>query len=104
MTKHVHCDAIVAWANGAKIQFFSPRINKWIDVEGHPLWTSENQYRAKPVPTIVKYRVALVKSALENFPPFAYVCNKKEDESLIEDMISFIEWAGDWITKEVYVE
>lgn len=104
MAKHKHYDAIVAWANGEKIQCRNSVNFPWRDLGSEPLWNPDIQYRAKPVPTIVKYRVALVKSALENFPPFAYVCNKKEDESLIEGMTSFIQWDGDWVTKEVYVE
>lgn len=49
---HKHCDLIVAWANGAEIQFFDD--GEWIDChENSPKWHEEMRYRIKP--KIVKY-------------------------------------------------
>lgn len=50
MNKHIHYDAIVAWANGEQIQLFSQAEKKWKDLESltSPVWFPENQYRIKP--------------------------------------------------------
>ena len=46
-TPHKHCDLIVAWANGADIQFFDD--GQWIDCnENNPRWHEEMRYRVKP--------------------------------------------------------
>lgn len=46
-TPHKHCDLIVAWANGAEIQFFDD--GEWIDChENGPRWHEEMRYRIKP--------------------------------------------------------
>lgn len=46
MTKHKHYDCIVAWAEGAQIEY---RNNSccWTDVIGTPLWNLNNEYRIK---------------------------------------------------------
>ena len=44
---HKHRDVIIAWANGAQIQFFD--VDEWIDChEGGPRWHEEKRYRVKP--------------------------------------------------------
>lgn len=44
---HKHRDVIIAWANGAQIQFFD--VDEWIDChEDGPRWHEEKQYRVKP--------------------------------------------------------
>ena len=44
---HKHRDVIVAWANGAQIQFFD--VDEWIDChEDGPRWHEEKRYRVKP--------------------------------------------------------
>lgn len=46
-TPHKHRDAIIAWANGADIQFFD--VDEWIDChEDGPRWHEEKRYRIKP--------------------------------------------------------
>lgn len=47
--KHKHYDLIVAWANGAKIEFWNPRHNCWED-SSTPQWTTTSAYRIKPEP------------------------------------------------------
>ena len=42
-----HADLIHAWANGAKIQFYSGLNQKWEDIE-NPSFLSEAKYRIKP--------------------------------------------------------
>lgn len=43
--KHTHCEAIKAWADGAKIEFLE--LGVW-EVVDDPSWGTRNQYRVKP--------------------------------------------------------
>ncbi len=47
--KHVHCDLIIAWANGAEIQVYFELKNTWLDVKS-PMWDNDEEYRIKPEP------------------------------------------------------
>lgn len=44
---HKHHDLIIAWAKGAKIQYFSDTYNEWKDINT-PSWGETEQYRIKP--------------------------------------------------------
>ena len=44
--KHKHAELIHAWANGAKIQFKTHKL-EWEDRE-NPLWDTDGEYRIKP--------------------------------------------------------
>ena len=46
--RHKHADLIIAWANGAQIEFLQGIA--WIEV-AHPLWSVATEYRIKPEPT-----------------------------------------------------
>lgn len=46
MIEHKHAALIKAWADGAKIQKFSKRYQKWEDTED-PTWAIETEYRLK---------------------------------------------------------
>jgi len=46
--KHKHADLIIAWANGAPIQW-KDRHGQWEDM-GEPLWSENHEYRIKPEP------------------------------------------------------
>lgn len=48
MTKHIHADCIIAWANGAEIQVWSDREQQWMDMECTPCWVRRCRYRVKP--------------------------------------------------------
>lgn len=46
---HVHAEVIKAWADGAEIEYFSNRSEKWIVVaNNNPCWSSNEKYRVKP--------------------------------------------------------
>ena len=49
--KHKHYDCIVAWADGAKIEFFSP-IRKIWEYTNEPSWLNNIEYRIKKEPVI----------------------------------------------------
>lgn len=45
--RHIHADVIIAWAEGAQIQYFAIYESKWFDVD-KPLWDPNIRYRVKP--------------------------------------------------------
>lgn len=45
--RHKHADLIIAWANGAEIEYFSKIFNEWGSC-ANPLWFNEDAYRIKP--------------------------------------------------------
>lgn len=48
-TPQKHQKEIIAWANGATIQYWSKHFEEWIDVSNHrPTWISYLKYRVKP--------------------------------------------------------
>ena len=54
-----HHKEIIAWWNGAEIEYYDSCIKEWKDVR-NPFWTMLNQYRVKEEPkTVAKYRYIL---------------------------------------------
>ena len=49
MAKHKHADYIIAWANGAEIEYFDTPCHEW-RTASEPWWHLENKYRIKPEP------------------------------------------------------
>ena len=47
MKTHVHAELIKAWADGAEIEYFCIKNNKWIS-QAHPDWLQFIEYRIKP--------------------------------------------------------
>lgn len=43
--RHKHCDLIIAWANGAEIQFFND--DEWVNCT-NPSWDEDVHYRVEP--------------------------------------------------------
>lgn len=62
MAKHKHYDCIIAWANGAEIEYFNS-YGKWVSAVGNPLWGSDTQYRVKPKTVMVELPLNVVKYA-----------------------------------------
>ena len=49
--RHKHADTIIAWANGAKIQFRAIPHAPWVDCAMRPPeWSEAHEYRIKPEP------------------------------------------------------
>lgn len=48
MKKHIHYDAIVAWAGGARIQHREKGTVQWIDCNHIPEWRFDHEYRVAP--------------------------------------------------------
>jgi len=53
--KHKHADTIIAWANGAEIEFRFPlNTGNWSDWEAStPSWDEEFEYRVKPAVAVL---------------------------------------------------
>lgn len=53
---HKHKDLIIAWANGAEIECYSPTDNEWYGIS-NPDWYEHMLYRIKPEPKpdVIKY-------------------------------------------------
>ena len=49
MAKHKHADLIIAWANGAEIEYFYDPLEKWCTA-GKPYWEKNILFRIKPEP------------------------------------------------------
>ena len=58
--KHVHCDLIKAWADGAQIQVFSDVYQGWRDTTS-PSWFITTMYRLKPKVIKQQFRAALFR-------------------------------------------
>lgn len=67
MIKHVHCDIIIAWANGAGVEMKDPSGNKWNDMS-NPSWYPSIEYRIKPQPKPDLVREALIINSLSAGP------------------------------------
>ena len=54
--RHKHADVIIAWANGAQIQYYDAIMRRWSDNE-NPKWYEEIKFRIKPEPKpdVVEY-------------------------------------------------
>ena len=49
--KHKHADLIIAWANGAEIEYLNGINNEWRTfVKDHNVWYEDWEYRIKPEP------------------------------------------------------
>jgi hypothetical protein len=90
---HKHRDLIIAWANGAEIQY-KPQ-NTWIDLSS-PSWNYSFEYRIKP--EVIRYRVALRTKQTGYWTSNA---DNEIEEKDIEDSDSFKKWLTDWIEVEV---
>lgn len=94
MTEHKHAKLIKAWADGAKIQKFSKRSQRWEDTD-NPSWGEDTEYRLR-----VDYTIELNAHIL-NGELFIDVAAKFPNISLIFDAttselksVEMIQWKG----------
>jgi len=55
--RHKHADVIIAWANGAQIQYYDAIMCRWVD-DKNPKWLEDTKFRIKPEPkpdVVVQY-------------------------------------------------
>ena len=62
--KHKHYDFIVAWANGAEIEYLDNALNSVWHQTKEPAWREHYQYRIKPVPKPDVVRYAFVTKSV----------------------------------------
>ncbi len=94
MTEHKHAKLIKAWADGAKIQKFSKRSQKWEDTD-NPSWGDDTEYRLR-----TDYRIELNAHIL-NGELFIDVGARFPNISLVFDAgtnelksVEMIQWKG----------
>ena len=94
--RHKHADVIIAWANGAEIEFRKSPEHIW-DAAEFPGWYENYEYRVKP-PT-KKYRMALFK--YPGVEAVVSVANSEHDAERYKENGYFIRWLTDWVEYEV---
>jgi len=82
---HVHKDLIIAWADGAEIEFKLRGEKEWrsyqsLGIPNNPKWDETTLYRIKPEPDIVKY--------------MGFDCH--DDERFCSELHNILEIVDDW--------
>jgi len=98
MTPRVHADVIKAWADGADVQFKPNLLNGWQDWEAAifgstPSFRADWQWRVKPKPVKLMYRVALLNAG-SGYRFVATDTHERAAELFGHD--DFIRWASEW--------
>ena len=91
--RHKHADVIIAWANGAEVEYKSILDGGWVKAKT-PGWLENYEYRVKP--PAKKYRVALFKDP----DYYTSTADKQEDAAYYETCSVFVRWLTDWIEYE----
>ena len=92
---HKHKDVIIAWANGAQIQFQTEGSETWNDIKV-PAWTEYVQYRVKPEPkeSVHTFRIGVAAYGAENV--YTITADNEEEERQLQADPDFIGWISDW--------
>lgn len=97
MTPHKYAAVIKAWADGAEVQYRTNDHAAWTDwtlVEDYmPSFGTFLQWRVKPAPVKLMYRVALMKDIGSYY--FVTIDTHERAARLFGDD-DFIKWAGEW--------
>jgi hypothetical protein len=100
MPKHVHCEMIKAWADGAKIQSRRNSAHIWLDVE-KPAWYEDFEYRIKPKLLTYKIRLFIYRPYNSYYGhDFGYITTEEAELTWKKDT-RFIRWITDWIEYEI---
>lgn len=91
--RHKHADVIIAWANGAEIEYRDTTTSPWAKA-GTPGWYEDYEYRVKP--PAKKYRVALFKDP----GYYTSTADMQQDAAYCEGLPEFVRWLTDWIEYE----
>jgi hypothetical protein len=101
--KRKHYEQIIAWAEGATIQYLEGGIpSNWEDVyRNNPSWNESEVYRVKP--KTVRFRLYLHRSPHDHdvFRVIVFINNTPLDPLIPENNMGFIRWLGDWQEVEV---
>lgn len=98
-TPHKHKDLIIAWANGAEIEYFSDYTETWSLME-QPSWHLECTYRIKPKPVQARiYKVTgdslMMYTVFSNTPKSVQYVNRLVKEGNLQ-------WVSDWFIPPLY--
>ena len=95
-TPHKHADLIIAWANGAEIQWLAHN-GQWIYLVT-PNWNAEYQYRIKPEKKWVRNYEYYLSDDKVSF--VVGCCVNEKYEAMLNIMPHFKRW----ITDRIYYE
>ena len=98
--RHKHADIIIAWAEGAKIEYRSCSSHPWSTIKT-PSWDITSEYRVKE-PVIISYRTYLrfeYALGLAEIPYSDYLNNLDELKDKIEKSADFLKWESEWKTR-----
>ena len=92
---HKHKDMIIAWANGAEIQFQPEGAEDWSNIE-EPSWYENVKYRIKPEPkeSVHTFRIGVAAYGDENV--YTITADNEVEERDIQTRPNFIGWISDW--------
>lgn len=66
MTKHKHAALIKAWADGAEIEMYSKRQQRWM-LTASPIWNTDSEYRLRPSVLVWEARMEYRKDVVHAF-------------------------------------
>lgn len=92
--RHKHADVIIAWAEGAEIEFKVQATGDWRKTDT-PSWLEGWEYRIKP--PAKKYRVALLD---DNGTSYTGTADTQKDAGFYEISPHFVRWLTDWVEYE----
>ena len=95
--RHKHADVIIAWANGAEIEYRARPDRPWMPMTNTSSWYGYDgvEYRIKPLAK--KFRVALFKDGTGGYTSTADTQKTIND---YECRHHFVRWLTDWIEYE----
>lgn len=96
--RHKHADIIIAWSEGAEIEYRKDPDRPWVPLPSRTNWyTFEDvEYRIKP--PVKKYRVVLFESDTSTY--YTSTADSPEDADFYEKGRGFVRWLTDWIEYE----
>jgi hypothetical protein len=97
---HKHAELIKAWADGNPIQFKGEDDAEWRDT-AEPSWFDVLQYRVKPEPVKVRYRVSLHERRDGGL--FTLTSDDNKEAEGHERERDFRRWLADWKEESVEV-
>jgi hypothetical protein len=101
--KHKYYDVILAWANGEPIQNRLLNSYEWTDLIPKTGWvpafnSDQLEWRVKPKPKVIKYRLALMKNSFSNY---IKLIQEGPSPTLHASHPEFVKWMTDWVEYEI---
>lgn len=94
---HKHKDAIIAWANGEQIEYYSESYKAWRECDS-PSWLEFDKYRVKPKEVTRQFQVALFKYERSIYTSTA---DNSEQTKMLESLPNFVGWLTEPISYQV---